>query len=170
MLNVREGRGENTCSRSGTALGGCGPATLFWVTCLERARTAVTFVMKLSSGSTLALVTLMMNASHVTLSSFSSSFLLSTCHIPPHFPLDDFALQAWSLAAAISTCFYVVSQIPDTCQPDQLSTSNPNPADPLLYPKQQARRCPDCYAPASLRSCCKQLPSWEGLSGSEVDV
>ena len=70
----------DTCSRRGTALGGCGPATLFWVTCLERARTAVTLVMKLSSGSTLALVTLMMKASHVTFSSFSSSFLLSTFH------------------------------------------------------------------------------------------
>lgn len=42
-----------------------------------------TLVMKESIGSTVSLVTLMMNASHVALSSFSSSFLLSTCHPQP---------------------------------------------------------------------------------------
>ena len=43
----------------------------------EAKRTAVTLVMKDSIGSTVSLVTAMMNTSHVAFSSFSSSFLLS---------------------------------------------------------------------------------------------
>ncbi len=59
------------CSRSGrpAAAPGADAAT----------RTAVTLVMNDSIGSTASLVAAMMNASHVALSSFSSSFLLSTC-------------------------------------------------------------------------------------------
>lgn len=45
----------------------------------EATRTAVTFVMKDSIGSTVSLVTAIMNTSQVALSSFSSSFLLSIC-------------------------------------------------------------------------------------------
>lgn len=52
---------------------------MFWVMGFPLARTAVTLVMKLSMGSTVTLVTRMMNTSQVAFSSFSSSFLLSTC-------------------------------------------------------------------------------------------
>ncbi len=44
----------------------------------EATRTAVTLVMKDSIGSTVSLVTAMMNTSQVAFSSFSRSFLLST--------------------------------------------------------------------------------------------
>ena len=61
------------CSRSGR---------LAAALCADAAtRTAVTLVMKDSMGSTVSLVTAMMNASHVAFSSFSSSFLLSTCTV-----------------------------------------------------------------------------------------
>ena len=64
---------RRACSRSGLL------APEF---CADAAtRTAVTLVMKDSMGSTVSLVTAMMNASHVAFSSFSSSFLLSTCVI-----------------------------------------------------------------------------------------
>ena len=58
-----------TCSRSGLHLPAEEAATL----------TAVTLVMNESMGSTASFVTAMMNASQVARSSFSSSFLLSTC-------------------------------------------------------------------------------------------